>query len=669
MKLRSLLVLALALVCAPAWAQVNPGTGPLSIAKGGTNRATPFTSNLPLIGNGSGALAQGTRSGNTTSFATTSGALTSGDCVKIDANGNLADNGAGCGANSNTPHTQDFLAVTNFTAGTTTSLTLSSAPTSTDLLIIAFDGVWQNANTWSLAGAVVTFNAAIPLNTQVVEAKWSTSSTLAGVGSITANAVPLTGAVTLASGTIGPDITAVGSTITFTTKALNVICGLVPSACTAALGYTNIMWYGAKCDGVYASNQNAAYTATNLSITSGTPNLLSSGSTFTSADVGKSIWVPGAGAAGVGLSTTIAAFVDATHVTLGANASTTVTAVAATQANPFVYGTDDTTNIQAAMTATPTGGTLLIPGSTTGCLIKKQGANAYALLQDHPFNIRGQGHFSNLMTDPSIASTVDNLLVQTGSFGDWANIVWENFSIGDSASFFPPSLLMYTRHGKRGLALVDSATIAFAGIIVRNMSIGESGNDYSLYLGNATGLGGAQFNIIGPLNKIWGGVRFEGVADSNRIFMNTLQGSSTFGGLFSHIAGAGKFEFSSNNVTWAGGFKLESGFKPSVIHNYFEELYATSESNNALVDFNGGAGTISLPLFWDNIVSAAVSSTSTPVRYSNSTGGIFGGNSLSTSTSRTLVTSTITLNCTAPNNWIGGGTHFSTALANTYAGC
>lgn len=38
----------------------------------------------------------GTRSGNTTVFGTTNGVLTSGDCVKIDVNGNLVDNGTTC---------------------------------------------------------------------------------------------------------------------------------------------------------------------------------------------------------------------------------------------------------------------------------------------------------------------------------------------------------------------------------------------------------------------------------------------------------------------------------------------------------------------------------------------------------------------------------------------
>lgn len=40
MKIRSILVLAMALVCAPAFAQVTPGTSPLSISKGGTGSIT-----------------------------------------------------------------------------------------------------------------------------------------------------------------------------------------------------------------------------------------------------------------------------------------------------------------------------------------------------------------------------------------------------------------------------------------------------------------------------------------------------------------------------------------------------------------------------------------------------------------------------------------------------
>lgn len=71
------------------------GFTPVTVPLGGTGAAT-FTSNLPLIGNGTGAVAQGTLSGNTTKFATASGTLTSGDCVAFDASGNVVSAGGPC---------------------------------------------------------------------------------------------------------------------------------------------------------------------------------------------------------------------------------------------------------------------------------------------------------------------------------------------------------------------------------------------------------------------------------------------------------------------------------------------------------------------------------------------------------------------------------------------
>jgi hypothetical protein len=459
-----------------------------------------------------------------------------------------------------------------------------------------------------------------------------------------------------------------GSNGNFVATSLNALCSLVPSVCTKALGYTSIYWYGAKCDGIFQSNQNFDQPSTNLSITSGTPNLTSSGSTFTSADVGKRIYVPGAGAAGAGLSTTILAFVSATQVTLATNASTTLSTVAATNTAPFVYGTDDTTAIQAAMTGVPFGGTLYIPGSHTGCVIRQQGANTYSLLQNKPFTIRGDGHFSNLMTFPDIPSTVDNLFVDgTGGY-DWTNISWSGFSIGMAPAFIPPTFIMYKRYGKRGLVLSDSAAANFVQFNITNVFIGESGNDHSIYVGNGTSSPSQGGNIT--FNKVYGGIHLANVSDSFRIQNNFLYGASTFGSLFEFVAGAAGFNFSYNNVTQAGCTTIESGTKPVVNSNYFEEVVnASSCSANALVNFNGGSGTIAMPTFLHNVVNAGVSTTATPVRYNNVTGGNFGDNYLNTSTARTLVTSVTTLSCIAPNSWNGGGTHFSTALANTYGGC
>jgi hypothetical protein len=71
-------------------------SGTLAIANGGTGGVN-FTTNNPLIGNGTGPISQGSRSGNSTVFVTSLGTTTTNNCVKWDANGNAIDAGVTCG--------------------------------------------------------------------------------------------------------------------------------------------------------------------------------------------------------------------------------------------------------------------------------------------------------------------------------------------------------------------------------------------------------------------------------------------------------------------------------------------------------------------------------------------------------------------------------------------
>jgi len=69
-------------------------SGQAPVANGGTGAAT-FTSNLPLIGNGTSAIGQGTVSGSGTVFATVSGTPVTGNCASWN-NGNVVDAGGPC---------------------------------------------------------------------------------------------------------------------------------------------------------------------------------------------------------------------------------------------------------------------------------------------------------------------------------------------------------------------------------------------------------------------------------------------------------------------------------------------------------------------------------------------------------------------------------------------
>lgn len=107
----------------------------------------------------------------------------------------------------------------------------------------------------------------------------------------------------------------------------------------SAGGFVSVKSYGAVGDG-------AAVSAT-VTINSGSPNLTATGASFVSGDVGKLIAVPGAGASGGTLVTTIISYTSATQVTLAANAGTTVT----TTSKVIHYGTNDISAVNSAIAA------------------------------------------------------------------------------------------------------------------------------------------------------------------------------------------------------------------------------------------------------------------------------------------------------------------------------
>lgn len=119
-----------------AFVQQSVTPVPFSVPNGGTGNTT-FTAGLPLIGNGVGALGQGTRSGSTTIFGTTYGVLTNGHCVSIDSSGNLIDAGSACavGGGSGTVSSSTlgnfgyYAATGNTISGVTPAQALAALPT------------------------------------------------------------------------------------------------------------------------------------------------------------------------------------------------------------------------------------------------------------------------------------------------------------------------------------------------------------------------------------------------------------------------------------------------------------------------------------------------------------------------------------------------------------
>lgn len=620
----------------------NPATT-LTVPNGGTGQ-TSFTANLPLIGAGASPIAQGTVTGNTTKFATSTGALTTGNCIKIDANGNFIDSGGQCGAGADTPHTQDFVSPGAFTPGSTTSLTLSSTPTSQDNLYITFDGIGQNKNTWSLAGAVVTFNAAIPLNTLVVEAKWFTSANIAGVNSLNG----LAGVLSLVAGP-GTTVTPSGSNITIGND-LSLI-----SIQDAA--------YGAKCDTTILSS------GSNLTIGSGSPNLAVTGASFVSGDVGKSIWVPGAGTAGAGLSTSILSVTNSTNIVLNNNAIVALSGSAVSQAAPLIYGTDDTLAINNAITAVPNFGTLFIPPTAGGCLIKQTGSSGVSLTVNHPINIVGTGALSRLVTDGSMGTTVGAIHATISGAGfitqsAWRGITWSGFTVGLDTNFVP-----FNRFGYYGIYFdaTSGGASGFQGINLRNVNIGESGNYYSFVIDGIATQGNRFDN-----NFIWGGFYVNATADSQLIDNNRFSGQSIFG-VRVDTPGAGQSMFTRNSMTASGGFCLLSGSWFILQNNYFEEVYTTHFPNGAFVDIGCSNGaTVTGAQIQNNIIGNIVSATSLAIKIDAASDATsIEQNFIANNTNRVGVLNNGTTTVCGPNKWQTNAVHItgSGVLANNYGNC
>lgn len=96
-----------------------------------------------------------TLSGNGTALATTTGALTSQDCVKIDANGNFVDAGAGCGGSSTVQNASQYSAAYYSAAGTANTISGVAAPTtptSVPQVLVSIPGGAATAPVWQLTG-------------------------------------------------------------------------------------------------------------------------------------------------------------------------------------------------------------------------------------------------------------------------------------------------------------------------------------------------------------------------------------------------------------------------------------------------------------------------------------------------------------------------------------
>ena len=85
----------------------------------------------------------------------------------------------------------------DFTAGSSTTLTLSSAPGSENDAILTLDGVVQHHDTWSLSGTTLTLDAAIPAGVSNAEVRFGTTLAINTPGDTTVTSAKLSGDITV----------------------------------------------------------------------------------------------------------------------------------------------------------------------------------------------------------------------------------------------------------------------------------------------------------------------------------------------------------------------------------------------------------------------------------------------------------------------------------------
>lgn len=118
--------------------------------------------------------------------------------------------------------------------------------------------------------------------------------------------------------------------------------------------YVDVRWYGAKGDGKYITDAGMVAGSTALS-----SNM---GRFACPTDVGRKVWVQGAGTGGATLQTTIAGCADSNHITLSAAANTSIASLSINDA-AMTAGSNVLSSTSSKFSAAMAGYTIYVPGA------------------------------------------------------------------------------------------------------------------------------------------------------------------------------------------------------------------------------------------------------------------------------------------------------------------
>ena len=238
----------------------------------------------------------------------------------------------------------------------------------------------------------------------------------------------------------------------------------------------------------------------------------------------------------------------------------------------------DFTTLQAAIDATPSGGTLFLPVGD----YPLSGSGAQLLLIAKGITIQGEGRGSRILVAASVPATTDVIRVNS-SVGEIVGLRLTDFSIQAAGG----------RPGRYGINLdagPGSSIIADASI--SRIGIGAFGSEGLAMFGPTppAGFDGVFTSSVTECSIV-GGMLLERAGDSLTITNNKFSGH---GRITINLIGQGSntahgFVFMFNNVTSAGGIQVLNAWQGAISYNNIELYDGATGSNNAVIDLEGNA--------------------------------------------------------------------------------
>ncbi len=290
--------------------------------------------------------------------------------------------------------------------------------------------------------------------------------------------------------------------------------------------------YGAKCDGRALSN---------VSITGSSAVLTATGAGFTTADVGKTIAVYGAGSSGNGFAhvSTIASVQSATQVTLAGAAATTASGTRA------VYGTDDAAAIEAAIAD------IVARGVADGCYSGRLWCSDGIYMVARAPQVGGAYNSNAQIRIPTIADTAQKFVLGIGSaaaagtFGHWnqatpqrAGAVFYSTHVGGAAdgTYGAPCIVAGPTGGAAAwsnmLLTVDGLQlVAQRNPSVTGLHAGRIGQLWIRSLGVVADMTPAEMNVASPTNDLGLGLRTPAVGNNHLVMIDRYSCEGFYYGL------------------------------------------------------------------------------------------------------------------------------------------